>query len=300
MQAKITITAIAAATLLAIGCEQAVSQSPTAVQTKAPAAPPAGLQDIRHQTLVTVNGQPITGGMFGIYLAERMQKMPGVKSSPQIQNQIVNELINIVLLAQVARSSHLESRPDVAVALDLQRSELLSRLVLQEQAGKSQPSEEDLKKVYDEEYATPRQEFKAAHILVKSEEEARKVMAELNQGTDFALLAKEHSIDSNAKEGGELGWFEASQMVKPFSDAVAALEIGTVSSAPVKTQFGWHVIKLEDKRSATPPAFAAIRSSLLVAAQRKALSEYVNQVRSQAKIETNQAIAKKVEPAPTK
>jgi len=301
MKTKFMHTALAA-TLLTLGCEQAMSQSPTAAESNAPetATQPASLQDLRHQVLVTVNGQAITGEMFGIYLAERMQKMPGAKPSPQLQNQIVNELINIVLLAQVARTSHLESRPEVAMALDMQRDELLSRLILQEQVEKSQPSEQDLKKLYDAEYATPGQEYKAAHILVKSEDEAKKVIEELNQGGDFALLAKGHSIDSNGKTGGDLGWFGASQMVKPFSDAVAALEVGTISSVPVKTQFGWHVIKLEDKRSTTPPTFTAIRPSLLVAAQRKTLSEYVNQVRSQAKIETNQAIAKKSDPAANK
>jgi peptidyl-prolyl cis-trans isomerase C len=300
MPSKLTLTAVTAATLLILGCEQAASQSPVTAKAADPAVQAVNQQDLRHQPLVTINGQPITGEMFSIYMAGRLQKMPGVKPTPQLQNQILNELINIQLLAQVARSQHLESRPEVTMVLDMQRDELLSRLALQEQASKSPPSEEDLKKLYDEKYATPRQEYKAAHILVKSEEEAKKVIAELNQGADFATLAKEHSIDSNAKKGGDLGWFEASQMVKPFSDAAATMEIGTISKEPVKTQFGWHVIKLEDKRAAAQPPFAAIRKSLHLEAQRKALSEYVNEVRSQAKIEANQTIAKKVEPAPTK
>ena len=304
MKIKLTRTLLAAATLLAVGCEQAVSQnpSPSSSSSSAAAAPvpetavasPVTPQEALRQTLVTVNGQPITGQMFGIYLTERLQKMPGVKPSPQIQNQLINELINIMLLAQVARNDHLDSRPDVAVALELQHTEFLSRLALQEQAGKVTLSEDDLKKAYDTKYGAPTEEYKAAHILVKSEEEAKSILAELDQGGDFALLAKEHSIDSSAKKGGDLGWFRASQMVKPFSAAVAALEIGTMTQAPVKTQFGWHLIKLEDKRTTPPPAFASVRQNLLMGAQRKALSEYVAQLRTQAKIEINEALTKNV------
>jgi peptidyl-prolyl cis-trans isomerase C len=248
--------------------------------------------------LVTVNGAPITGETFGLYISERMRTMPaGSKPTPQMQGMVINELINLLLLAQVAHDTQLDSRPDVATALELQRNEMLSRLVLQEQAQKFTPGEEDLKKAYEKKYATPEQEYKAAHILVKTEEEATQILARLNQGDDFALLAKEHSMDANAKQGGDLGWFKASQMVKPFGDALAAMEIGTTSDAPVQTKFGWHLIKLEDKRATTPPTFTAVRQTLLMEAKRQALSAYVNQLRTQAVIKPNEALAKQVEPA---
>ena len=106
--------------------------------------------------------------------------------------------------------------------------------------------------------------------------------------------------DSNSKKGGDLGWFEPSQMVKPFSDAVAAMEIGTFTHTPVHTQFGWHVIKLEDKRTTTPPTFESVKSRLMVEAQRKVLTQYVDQLLKQAKIETQKAPAPQAVSAPAK
>src|SRR5690606_8167 len=102
-------------------------------------------------------------------------------------------------------------------------------------------------------------EHKASHILVESEEEANALIEQLNAGADFAELAVEHSIDPSAADGGgDLGWFTSSAMVAPFAQAVEAMEVGTYSSAPVQTQFGWHVILLEDQRTSEPPSLDSV------------------------------------------
>ena len=278
---------VAAALVLGFSSSLNAAENPT----------PPTVDQIRSQTLVTVNGQAVTGEMFGIYLNDRMQKVPGAKNSAQFQNQAVNELINIMLLAQSATSAGLDKRQDVATALKLQRDQLLSRLALQEYTVKNQPTDEALKKSYEESYAKQEgEEYKARHILVKTEEEAKKLIEEINGGADFAELAKEHSTGPTGKNGGDLGWFDAGQMVKPFSDAVKASEPGKVIPTPVETQFGWHVIELEEKRAKQPPTFESVRQKLLAEAQRQSLSEYVNQLREQAKIEINEDLAKR--PAP--
>jgi peptidyl-prolyl cis-trans isomerase C len=296
MQLKPTLSALAIATLLAFGCDQASSQTAAAAQRPAAGAPAkaVNIHNVLHQTLITVNGEPITAEMFGIYFSQRLQKMPGARPTAQLQNQAVNELVNILLLAQAARKQHLDTNPQIELAVELQRKELLSRVALQEEAAKTKPSEDDLKKAYEAEYGKPHEEYKAQHILVKTEDEAKKIIEDLGKGADFTALAKKSSIDPAGKNGGELGWFGTSQMVKPFSAAVATMKVGSISSEPVKTQFGWHVIRLEDKRKATPPTFAEVKNRLIMEAQRKALTKYVAELHKEAKIEVNASIAKKI------
>ena len=303
MQAKLIPAAIAAALLLTSGCGQS-SDSKTAtdqaaavqdVKTAESSAPkPPTIEQLSAQTLVTVNGEKVTGEMFGIYLNDRVQKSPGAKNSPELQNQAINELVNILLLSQAATSEGLDKRPDVVTALDLQHKQLLSRLALREYAVNNEPSEEDLKKAYDELVAKQEgEEYKARHILVKTEDEAKKLIEELNNGADFTELAKKHSTGPTGKNGGDLGWFDAGQMVKPFSDAVKGMEVGSVSSTPVKTQFGWHVIKLEEKRAKQPPTFESVKNKLHADAQRQSLGNYVNKLRDQAQVDVNKGFTQK-------
>ncbi len=285
--------AVAAALVFGSGCEQ----SSTPLNAAENPTPPTA-DEIRSQTLVTVNGQSVTGEMFGIYLNDRMQKAPGAKNTAQFQNQAINELINIMLLAQSATNAGLDKRQDVATALKMQRDQLLSRLALQEYVVNNEPTDEELKKTFEERYAKQEEgeEYKARHILVKTEEKAKTLIAQLNGGADFAELAKEHSTGPTGKNGGDLGWFDAGQMVKPFSDATKDLELGKISQTPVETQFGWHVIRLEEKRVKQPPTFESVRQKLLAEAQRKSLADYVNQLRGQAQIDINEELARP--PAP--
>jgi peptidyl-prolyl cis-trans isomerase C len=300
MHHKLSLTALTAALLLALGCEQTSLADPDpAAKTEAAAAPARTLEQVRDQTLVTVNGGAITGEMFGLYYRERMQKSPGSKNSPQAQNQAINELINVALLAQAAAKQGLDENPAVKTALNLQRSELLSRVALQEFAKNNPPEDEALHKAYDQQFKEAGEEYKARHILVKTEEEAKSLIQALDKGADFVELAKQHSTGPTGKDGGDLGWFDGSQMVKPFSDAVAAMEPGAISTEPVHTQFGWHVIELEEKRAKQPPEFEAVKAQLAAGLQRKALSEYVAKLREQAEIQVNETLSKPAAPEKT-
>ena len=129
-------------------------------------------------------------------------------------------------------------------------------------------------------------EYKARHILVKTEAEAKKLIAELDKGADFAKLANKHSLDAKeSQNGGDLGWFVAGQMVAPFSEAVAKLEKGKYTKTPVQTQFGWHVILREDSRAQTPPSLESVKEQLMPYLQRKKVQTMVETLRKQAKVE---------------
>lgn len=289
MKLKLVPAAIAGALILSVGCDNS-SVADTAA-APATASPQPVQQD---QVLVTVNGEQITGSLFGMYFNERAQAHQG-ENPADVQNKVINELINVLLLAQEGEKADLASRPDVATALRLKRMEILSRAALAQYAENNKPSEEALKKIYNEKYnQSMGTEYKASHILVKTEDEAKQLIGKLAAGEDFAELAKAHSTGPTGKNGGDLGWFDGSQMVKPFSEAVANMEKGKISQ-PVQTQFGWHVIKLMDTRAKEPPAYEVVRPRILNEVQRQQLTDHVNEVRNGAQVEVNQALAQKGE-----
>ena len=148
-------------------------------------------------------------------------------------------------------------------------------------------TEEGLQALYAERYldAEPQQQFNAAHILVATEEEAQALAQQLEDGADFGHLAREHSRDpGSAEDGGSLGWFQGGQMVAPFEEAVRSLDPGEVSD-PVETQFGWHLIQLEDRRSADAPPIEAVREELTAELQRQAITDHVAAAREATTIE---------------
>jgi len=159
-------------------------------------------------------------------------------------------------------------------------------------------SDEELKKLYDEQVPKGN-EYKARHILVEDEEAAKKLIVELDGGADFSELAKEHSTGPSGKTGGELGWFSPQQMVAPFSEAAATLEKGSYTKQPVKTQFGWHIIILDDVRESTPPAFEEVKPQLQTFVQKQRIQDYIASLRQSATIEIKEAptAAETTEPA---
>jgi peptidyl-prolyl cis-trans isomerase C len=153
---------------------------------------------------------------------------------------------------------------------------------------RAQPAtEQELRKVYqDRVVAKNLSEYKARHILVKTEDEAKGIIAQLDKGADFSALAKSKSIDTaSATKGGDLGWFSPTQMVPDFSNATVALQKGKYTKKPVKSQFGWHVIMLDDTRPVTPPTFDEIKSRLEGVVQSERVSKFVSGLRQKAKIE---------------
>ena len=257
------------------GCNQ--PQSPDQAAT-APAAPvPEG------PVIATVNGAPIMKSVLDIYGAQRKAKQG---EGEQVDDQeILNEVISLELMRQEGVSKGLDASPTIVATLDQQTRTVLAGAAIRDYVQKNPVTDEQAREVYDKEIGKPGTEYNARHILVKTREEAEEVIHELDKGGDFSALAKEKSTDSSASEGGDLGWFSTAQMVQPFADAIAGLEKGSYTREPVQTQFGWHVILLEDTRESTPPAFDDIKDRLKVLVANQQLQQHIKQVREAATIE---------------
>jgi peptidyl-prolyl cis-trans isomerase C len=245
-------------------------------------APVSAAEDKAADDVVaTVNGQPITKQVLMVYAQQR----GGDHSESIDQQALINEVVTRELLYQKAIANGLDKDPEVAAALENDTHTLLANVVIQDLLQSKQPTDAELKAAYDAHIKTMgKTEYKARHILVKTEDEAKDVIAQLDKGADFAALAKDKSIGPSGKEGGDLGWFSPDNMVKPFSDAAAALKVGDYSKTPVHTQFGWHVIKLEDTRPVSPPSFDDLKGQLLNNWRNKMISAYLDKLRSQADV----------------
>jgi len=243
------------------------------------ALPVSAQEDVKADTVVaTVNGTDITIGNMIIAratLPEQYQQLP-----PEVLFKgILDQLVQQTAISQ-AYKDDLPKR--VTLALENERRQLIAGEVIEKSMAK-EITPEELQAAYDETYANaePTQEYNASHILVETEEDALAVKAEIEGGADFAEVAKEKSTGPSGPSGGSLGWFGPGMMVPAFETAVAELEVGDIS-APVKTQFGWHIIKLEDKRSKEAPALEEVKAEL---------ETQVRQIKAQAMIEELTAAA---------
>lgn len=244
----------------------------------APAAPAVTKED----AVASVNGTYISKKTL-----ETLEKEIAERSQGQTfpKEQLLEELIQRELLIQQAVQKQLDKAPEVIERMATVRNSLLSQAALQDYLKANPVTDEEIKAEYDSKMANMGSEYKARHILVKTEDEAKKLIAELEKGGDFTALAKKHSIDPMGSEGGDLGWFTADRMVPPFSEAVVALENGKFSKQPVQTQFGWHVILREDSRALTPPPFDAVKEQIRPMLQRQKAQAMIENLRKNAKVE---------------
>lgn len=235
-------------------------------------------------TIATVNGTKIKKQTFETYLKIIQTANSGQPVDP---NLVLNEMIRIELLYQEALKKKLDKDPELSVRAEIQRKELFANTLLQQSEIAKPVPEEELKKIYDEKIKNANlTEYKARHILVKTEDEAKEIIADLDKGKSFEDLAKAKSIDPGSKDsGGNLEWFGPGQMVPEFSQAVAAMQKGSYTRSPVKSQFGYHIIKLEDTRPATPPSFEDSKKRIIGAVQRQRLEQYLEKLHKAAKIE---------------
>jgi peptidyl-prolyl cis-trans isomerase C len=203
----------------------------------------------------------------------------------QKRDYLINYLVDVVLLSQAAEQQKLADRPDVKHRLSFDRNRLLMESLLQD-TGKAALSDAAEHKVYDDaiKQAPSVEEVHARHILVPTEDEAKAILAQLKGGADFATLAKEKSKDPGAAEGGDLGYFTKDQMVPEFAEVAFKLDKGQLSD-PVKTQFGWHIIKVEDKRTKPTPTFDQVKPQLENYVAHRAQAELVDNLRKSANIE---------------
>lgn len=302
MKKRISLAVLCGLGLL-LGCSQEDSQAETTAEKRSVLLPVVNQaaainEELDENTLLTVNGQPVTKMMYGIYFQDRMRAAPNAQNTQEMQMSILNELANVLIVAQDAKKKQIDQRPDVEATLALLRAKLLTQIALQEYTSSNQPEESAIQAVYDAEYADKSStEYKARHILLKEEEQAKSMITQLDDGGDFAELAKQHSTGPTGKNGGDLGWFDGEQMVKPFSDAVKAMEPGKYSKEPVQTQFGWHVILLEESRETPPPTLEQVKSEIANKLQQKALADYMKELREKSTLQFNEkAGLKKKEP----
>jgi peptidyl-prolyl cis-trans isomerase C len=265
------------------------------------AAPaPAQEQPTGDDTLIaTINGEPYKLDLFRLFYAQRLQQA-GVENSPEFQEQAFNEFMNLVVSAQEGEKRKLSDRPDVQSALELERMMVLSTAALQAIGADTEVTDDELKQAYEQfKEQAKRTEYKARHILVDNKEKAEEIAKQVTKkkGKNFEELAKDNSTGPTAEKGGDLGWFDARQMVKPFADAVAKLEPGEWTEEPVQTQFGWHVILLEETRDAEPPSFEDAKPGLEAALKRQQVAEKLAEMRNGAKVELNEDVVKLKEDA---
>jgi peptidyl-prolyl cis-trans isomerase C len=202
------------------------------------------------------------------------------------RDYLVTYVTDMVLVSKAAEDRKLGDTEDFRRKLANARTKLLMEALLQAEA-KAAVTEEAMRKVYDEaiKQVGDEEEVSARHILVETEDEAKKILADLKKGGDFAAIAKEKSKDPGSKEnGGDLGFFGKDQMVAEFADAAFKLNKGQLSE-PVKSQFGWHIIRVDDKRKKQPPEFDKVKDQLQTFVQRRAQAEMITKLRDSAKIE---------------
>lgn len=235
--------------------------------------------------LATVNGTPITNDMFRAYV----RTLAGGQE-PQLDAQkrklVLDRLIDMTVLAQNAEKAGLDRDPKIAAELAVQHTAMLAQSEVRQYMDKNPVTDDQIKAEYAKRIKdTSSEEFRARHILVSSESKAKSIIAQLEKGANFAKLAKQYSSDGSAKNGGELGWFSPDQMVPEFSDAVEKLKKGEFTKTPVHTQFGWHVIELEDTRSTPPPSLDSVRQQLENELQGKSIQDYVDGLRKAATVD---------------
>ncbi len=235
------------------------------------------------KVIATVNGEAITQADFDNYLQARQVQQP---ISDQDKKQALNEMVNLSLLAQDALNHKLDQKPDVYFLIKRQRDNILARAMIREYLKDHPISDDEVKKRYDEELAkTDKNEYRARHILVKTEAEALDIITQLQHGANFATLAKQKSIDTQSgKAGGELGWFNQSSMIPDFFNAVAKMKKGEISKQPVQTEYGYHVIQLEDRRPFKFPPFDDVKARIRQLVQQEKIDQMVKELKGKAKI----------------
>lgn len=269
---RFTLLALVLVGIVAAGCQQK-----PAVEGKA---------------VATVNGQTITEPEFQQYLQLRQQREPITDEAQK--KKVLDEMIDRVLLAQRAEANGIDKDPEVQNLLKRVRENILVQAMIRKVLRDNPITEEEMKQRFQTEVAaTHKTEYLVRHILVKDEDEAKQIIKQLqSKKADFATLAKKKSIDvQSGKKGGSLGWINEGMVVPEFFQGVARLEKGGISSEPVKTDFGWHVIKLDDTRAAKIPTFEEFMSDPQTSAnfrrtlQDERIEKIMKDLRAKAKIE---------------
>jgi peptidyl-prolyl cis-trans isomerase C len=264
------VSTVAAITLLLTACGK--GQQPAAPAADKPAVKPVAV----------VDGTAISREAYDDYLKGLLRGKPAADVTADEKNQVLDQMINMQLIAAQAEKDGLDKDPEVATRIALLRTQILADAAAQKYVKSNEPSDAELHTAYDA--ATDKTEYHASHILVPTKEKAEQLIKKLNKGAKFEDVAKAESTDNSKANGGDLGWFTLARMVKPFGDAVKALKKGDITTEPVQTQYGWHIIKLEDTRDAP---FDQFKGQLTNGIMQKKFQGYIENLKKTAKIEKN-------------
>ncbi len=233
--------------------------------------------------VATVNGVAVPKSHVDVIVKAQTQQ--GTPDSEELHASITDRLIEIEVLAQEANKKGLGKSPELKAQLEVQRSQALANAFLQDYAKNHPVSDDTAKAEYDKLRAkSGDKDYKVRHILLDTEDEAKDIIAKLKKGEKFEDLAKASKDTGTKDKGGELDWNTADGYVKPFSDAMVKLEKGQYTDTPVQTQFGWHVIRLDDSRPAKYPEFDEVKDQLKQSLQQEELKTAVKALRAKAKI----------------
>lgn len=251
--------------------------APAATTPAVPAADPT-------KPLATVNGKEIPA-LYGELVKREMAQ--GQPDSAELDARVRESLINLELLSRAATDKGLEKDPRLAAALDIRRKDQLAKAYLEDYIKAHPVTDAEVQAAYDKAKAGPIEpEYRARHILVSTEAEAKKVIADLGKKAKFETLAKKVSKDpGSAKNGGVLDWADRRAFVPEFSEALAGLKKGETTQTPVKTQFGYHVIRLDDTRQPKLPELEAVRGEIVKQLQQQRVRDAVTAARANAKVE---------------
>lgn len=235
--------------------------------------------------VAVVNGREIPA-IYG-ELMKREMIAQGQPDNAQLQTRVRESLINMELLSRAAIEKGLDKDPLLAAAIEIQRKNTYAKVYLEDYVKSHPVSDAEIQAEYDRaKAAAGGTEYHARHILVKTEDEAKKVLAELNKKAKFADLAKKYSQDpGSAKNGGDLNWADPTAFVKEFSDALVTLKKGETTKTPVKTQFGYHIVKLDDTRATKIPPLAQVKGEVQKQLQQKRVRDAITAARTSAKVE---------------
>ena len=238
-------------------------------------------------SVAVVNGTAIPRSDYDAFLKNLLQGKPVPPDlTAEQKNQVLDELITLKLVSTQALKDGVDKDPEVAANLDVLRMRILSDGASQRFLKGKEPSDAELHAEYDSDLASmDKTEYHARHILVATKEKADQLIKKIKGGAKFDEVAKAESTDNSKTSGGDLGWFTAARMVKPFADAVKALKKGEMTQEPVQTQYGWHIIKLDDTREVTPPPFDQVKAQVSKNLIQKKLAAYVEDMKKNAKIE---------------
>jgi peptidyl-prolyl cis-trans isomerase C len=279
---NIRILALAALAAPAIALAQAPlpgKEKPAAGKEK-PAAKPAASKPI-----ATVNGVPVPQARLDILVQQQQQR--GAQDTEQLRAMVRDELVNREVVAQEAQKSGIAKQPEVQTQLDMARQEILVGAYLRDYARKHPVSDAEVQKEYDRAKARHGdKEYRARHILVETEDQAKSLIAELKKGAKFEELASKNSKDTgSATRGGDLDWNVPATYDQQFSEAMTKLEKGKYTEAPVKTRYGFHIIQLEDVRPAKFATLAEVKPRIQQMLVQNKIEELVKGLRAKAKVE---------------